>query len=156
MSLYGIRFSKGELAQKQRVWKALCERFLQKFVKGVGVLDLAAGHCKFINNIECAEKNAIELDPQCLESAKADVHAIRQSCMNLSNFREDFFDHKIPLSHKNICEALMKNGFEIVELILKFLPIRPNRDSQNPRRSLNYTSCSARVEGIRQADVSLR
>ncbi|MEM2365052.1 MAG: class I SAM-dependent methyltransferase [Candidatus Bathyarchaeia archaeon] len=93
MSLYEIRFSKEELAQKQMVWEALCERFLQKFVKRDGrVLDLAAGHCEFINNIECAEKYAIDLDPQYLKSAKADVHAIRQSCTNLSNFRENFFD----------------------------------------------------------------
>ncbi len=175
MSLYAIRFSEEDLAQKRKVWEVLCKRFLQRFVKsGWRVLDFG-GNCEFINNIECAEKYAIDLDPECLKSAKANVHTIRQSCTNLSNFQDgffdlvfssnifehlkskeelektlkevrrilrpdgrllilgpnirycykeywDFFDHYIPLSHKSICEALMRNGFEVIELIPKFLP----------------------------------
>jgi len=88
-----IRFSKKELVQKQKVWEALCNRYFQRFVsKEARVLDLASGYCEFINNIECAEKYAIDTDSESLKWAKSSVNAIRQSCASLSNFPDNFFD----------------------------------------------------------------
>jgi len=55
-------------------------------------LDLASGYCEFINNIKCGEKYAIDIDPECLKKAKANVHTLQQSCTDLSNFPDDFFD----------------------------------------------------------------
>jgi len=176
LSLYTTRFSKDELAKKQRVWEALCKHYFQKFVsRGARVLDLASGYCEFINNIECAEKYAIDTDSESLKWAENGVNAIQQSCTSLLNFPDsffdlifasnifehlrskdeletvlrhvrrilkpsghilvlgpnvkyaykeywDFFDHHIPLSDRSLCEALVKNGFEIIKSIPRFLP----------------------------------
>jgi len=176
LNLYTIRFSKEELDKKQKVWEVLCKHFFQRFISSEArILDLASGYCEFINNVECAEKYAIDMDPECLKWAKADVHTIRQSCTDLLNFPDnffdlvfasnifehlkskdevesvirqvrriltpkghililspnirycykeywDFFDHRIALSHVSIRETLMKNGFNIVKIVPKFLP----------------------------------
>jgi SAM-dependent methyltransferase len=34
----------------------------------------------------------------------------------------DFYDHHTPLTHVSVCEALVKNGFEVELVIPKFLP----------------------------------
>jgi ubiquinone/menaquinone biosynthesis C-methylase UbiE len=88
-----MRFSEEDLIRKNQIWKAPCEHYLQRFVgEEDRVLDLASGYCEFINNIKCGEKYAIDIDPECLKKAKANVHTLQQSCTDLSNFPDDFFD----------------------------------------------------------------
>ena len=53
---------------------------------------MASGYCEFISNIEHSGKYAIDIDPKCLKWAKADVHTARQSCRDLSNLQDNFFD----------------------------------------------------------------
>lgn len=61
--LYQVRYSKEAKKKKTAIWKVLCREFLQKFIKeDDAVLDIAAGHCEFINNIVCGKKYAVDID----------------------------------------------------------------------------------------------
>ena len=53
-TLYKQRFNKNELHRKNAIWKILCKNFFQKYIsKNSSVLDIGAGYCEFINNIQC-------------------------------------------------------------------------------------------------------
>lgn len=54
--LYQGRFSKQEVEDKSRIWEVLCKHFFQEYVSpNDTVLDLGAGYCDFINNIQCGK-----------------------------------------------------------------------------------------------------
>ena len=62
--LYANRFSDAERAAKSRLWKVLCGSFLSRYVpQNATVLDLGAGYCDFLNNIQALRKIAIDLNP---------------------------------------------------------------------------------------------
>ena len=57
---YQMRFSKLE-KYRNAVWKVLCDEYFNKFISPKArVLDLGAGWCEFINNINAAEKYAMD------------------------------------------------------------------------------------------------
>ena len=174
--LYQRRFKQHERLQKSGIWKVLCGFFFQKYIgRDAIVLDVGAGYCEFINNIECKEKYAVDLNEDTMHFAHSDIKVFKRSSTNLdflssgsvdvvfmSNFLEhlkskedvirtlkeawrvlssggrimllqpnikflykeywDFFDHNIPLSDKSMAEALQYAGFEIDEVVPKFLP----------------------------------
>jgi SAM-dependent methyltransferase len=73
--LYRNRFGhEGE--PRTDLWRVLCSDFFQRWVpRDSTVLDVAAGHCEFINNISAGTKLAIDLNPDVLEQAGPDVDA---------------------------------------------------------------------------------
>jgi len=76
--LYKIRFNKFERIKKQKLWKIFCRIFLQQFInkKNDLVLDIGAGSCEFINNIQCRGKWAIDGDPNFRKNAFKNVKTI--------------------------------------------------------------------------------
>jgi SAM-dependent methyltransferase len=73
--LYANRFGH-EDAQRADLWEVLCSDFFQKWVpEDATVLDVAAGHCEFINNIRAGRKFAVDLNPDVLTKSAADVEA---------------------------------------------------------------------------------
>ncbi len=73
--LYGNRFG-SEGIQRADLWEVLCRDFFQKWVpRDATVLDVAAGHCEFINNIEAGRRVAVDLNPDVLVHADEDVEA---------------------------------------------------------------------------------
>lgn len=59
--LYRHRFSKEDLAKKQKIWKVLCEDFFQQFIKPSHyVVDIGAGYGEFLNNINCKCRIAVD------------------------------------------------------------------------------------------------
>jgi SAM-dependent methyltransferase len=72
--LYANRFSAQERTAKLAIWKTLCEAFLSRYIRPEEtVLDVGAGYCDFINNIEVSRKIAIDLNPDTLRCADPDV-----------------------------------------------------------------------------------
>src|SRR5262245_2843538 len=58
---------------RRRVWKAISE-YLQRFIPiGATVLDIGAGYCDLINQIRCARKYALDVNPQVAEFCAPDV-----------------------------------------------------------------------------------
>ncbi|HEX2903269.1 MAG TPA: class I SAM-dependent methyltransferase [Jatrophihabitans sp.] len=90
-ALYGNRFN-AESEQRQDIWEVLCSDFFQKWVPAdATVLDLAAGHCEFINNIKAGRKIAVDLNPDVKVRAAEGVetHVLRSDKMT------DIPDHSV-------------------------------------------------------------
>jgi len=104
--LYGHRFE-GEAANRDDIWRVLCSDYFQKWVPPEStVLDLAAGHCEFVNNIRAARRIAVDLNPQVVERAAEGVeaHVLRSDELTAFEsgtidrvFVSNFFEH-IPRS----------------------------------------------------------
>jgi hypothetical protein len=62
--LYQVRLAAAEVAAKDCTWRILCEDFFSRYVKPTDrMLDVAAGHCEFINHIGCSERFAYDANP---------------------------------------------------------------------------------------------
>ncbi len=73
LSIYADRFNKN-VEKRNAMWKILCKEYFQRFVdRDHTVLDLAAGYCEFINNIECRQKIAVDLNATTKKMANKDV-----------------------------------------------------------------------------------
>lgn len=82
--LYKVRYPKESEKAKNKVWKVLCREYLQKFVRDEDtVLDIAAGHCEFINHIKARKKYALDIDPRVRNYAPSDVHVFVSSATAL-------------------------------------------------------------------------
>ena len=172
--IYARRFNP-DLKFRNEMWRILCRDFFQKYIDPDSrILEIGAGYCEFINQINAAEKTALELNPDVRSYAAAEVRVIqdRSSRMNavsdhsvevvfasnffehlsreeiLATFREVyralvpggkfmvqqpnirfcgkdywmFFDHLTPIDDRAFVEALEICGFELQELITRFLP----------------------------------
>ncbi len=92
-SLYRHRFSDQEVASKRRIWQVLCHEFFSRWVPAnARVVDIGAGYCEFINNIAAADKIAIDLNPDTIRFAAADVRVIQESCTNAPSIADDSVD----------------------------------------------------------------
>jgi hypothetical protein len=62
--IYQRRFDV-HLAYRTQIWQTLTTRFFARHVApDATVLDLGCGYGEFINNIQCAHKYAMDLNPQ--------------------------------------------------------------------------------------------
>ena len=111
-ALYHHRFGTAEV-QRSDLWQVLCEDFFQRWVpRDSTVLDIAAGHCEFVNNIKAARRLAVDLNPDLLVRAAPGVEAV--VC------RSDEIDH---LADGSVDRVFISNFFEHVprEVILSTL-----------------------------------
>ena len=91
--LYRHRFDAAELPRKLEIWKVLCEDFFSQFVDERDVvIDVGAGYCEFINNIRCARKIAIDLNPRLGEFAAPGVEVRHESSTNLTSIADESAD----------------------------------------------------------------
>lgn len=83
-SIYRVRYDRKSEEVKNRIWQVLCENYLQQFVDAQDwVLDVAAGHCEFINNIRCKRKFAVDIDSRIKKYASEEVAIYITSAENL-------------------------------------------------------------------------
>jgi SAM-dependent methyltransferase len=173
-SIYARRFTP-DLEFRDAMWKILCRDFFQHYVVGSRhVLEIGAGYCEFINNIQAEHKTAVDINPDIKNHAASEVNIVLNSTDLMSDiydnsvdlvfasnlfehltrdeitatFREVyrvlapggrfmvlqpnirfcakdywmFFDHITPIDDRAFVEALEINGFEMLELIDRFLP----------------------------------
>lgn len=100
--LYTRRFHE-EGDKRGDVWSVLCTDFFQKWVpQDATVLDLAAGHCEFINNIKAKRRIAVDLNPDVANRAGTGVETLVQRSDQLVDvedssidvvFVSNFFEH---------------------------------------------------------------
>lgn len=91
--LYQNRFPEEELAEKNAIWKVLCEDYFSRFVAhDARVVDVGAGYCEFINNIPAGHKLAIDLNPDVEKYAAPGVEVVRNDASAMGSLESDSVD----------------------------------------------------------------
>jgi ubiquinone/menaquinone biosynthesis C-methylase UbiE len=130
-STYRRRFG-ADATFRQKMYEVLCREFFQKYVpKDAAVLDVAAGYCEFINNIEANEKIALDLNPDVEKFAKDDVKVIVSNSTNMKAlkdnsidvaFTSNLFEH---LKREDIVKT-MDEVYRVLKPEGRFLILQPN------------------------------
>jgi len=113
--IYNNRFAdKKALEDKNKIWQILCKYFFQKYIpKDSLLIDIAAGYCEFINNIESKEKIAFDLNPDLKQFANEDVLAVNNSFFELNNYlqgkKADVFFASNVLEHLESKEQVIES-----------------------------------------------
>ena len=136
-AIYAERFA-GQEEYRERVWRTLIDDFFQPYVPtGGATLDLGCGHGEFINQVQCARKYGMDLNPATAALLDPSVQLFSQDCSQpweLGNsvldvvFTSNFFEHlpnKRALSDTlaQACRCL-KSGGRLMALgpNIKYLP----------------------------------
>ena len=78
--IYHRRFD-ADLEYRNRVWKILVRDFFSKYYGPQDhVLDLGCGYGQFINNVECAQRYAMDLNPESRRMLAGEVRFLEQDC----------------------------------------------------------------------------
>jgi SAM-dependent methyltransferase len=113
---YHRRFD-SDLDYRHAVWKILVTRFFSRYVRPSDqVLDLGCGYGQFINQIECARRYAMDLNPASRRALLGEIAFFQQDCsdkwplepMSLDVvFTSNFFEHLPSKAHlkKALAEA---------------------------------------------------
>ena len=101
-AIYEHRFD-SMLRYRMDVWRVLTSSFFQALIRpGDRVLDLGCGYGEFINNVRCAEKFGMDLNPRSREHLAPGVRFLQQDCSarwDLPDgaldvvFTSNFFEH---------------------------------------------------------------
>src|SRR5487761_1897732 len=100
--IYGNRFE-GTEEYRNRVWQTLIQNWFQRYIPAdATVLDLGCGYGQFINNVRCARKYAMDLNPVSRTKLNPDVEFLEQDCATTWKvpdntldivFSSNFFEH---------------------------------------------------------------
>jgi len=131
--LYQLRFSSAELEKKKKLWKILCHNFFQKYIPpDATVVDIGAGYCEFINNIEAKLKFAVDLNPaisqyalpevKCFNSRAEKLDFLQDGCADVV-FMSNFLEH---LENKSAVLAVLSESFRIIKPGGSLLVLQPN------------------------------
>jgi|ERR1017187_168313 SAM-dependent methyltransferase len=90
--IYSNRFDEHILYRNQ-VWKVLTSEFFSKLISPAAyVLDLGCGYGEFINNIRCAQKFAMDMNPRSVQMLSANVTVLQQDCSIAWPLPDDYLD----------------------------------------------------------------
>jgi ubiquinone/menaquinone biosynthesis C-methylase UbiE len=131
--LYDRRFSGEELHQKNQIWAVLCKCFFQRFIpREATVLDLGAGSCEFINNIDCARKYAVDINKHAGRFANEDVTLVSCPATDLAClaegsidivFMSNFLEH---LANKDDVLSTLAEIFRVLRVHGRIMVLQPN------------------------------
>jgi SAM-dependent methyltransferase len=100
--IYEARFREN-LDYRRAIWRVLIDDFFQQYVRPTDVvLDLGCGYGEFINQVRCAKKYAMDLNPDMPQRVEQEVSAVLQDCSTPWQvpdesldivFTSNFFEH---------------------------------------------------------------
>ena len=100
-------------SRRDLIWKEVCRFLQQKYIPADSrILDLGAGYCNFINNIQGREKHAVDIFSKLPEYAAKDVIIHHKSCLNLKDLADNYFD---VIFASNLLEHLTRE--EVLQLL---------------------------------------
>ncbi|MDR3297439.1 MAG: class I SAM-dependent methyltransferase, partial [Prevotellaceae bacterium] len=121
--LYQQRFHDKAQVEKNKLWRELCRHFFARYVgREDTVVDVAAGFCEFINNIDCRRKIAVDINTDVRRYAAPDVEVVNAASTDLSAippnsvdvvFVSNFFEHiskEDMLTTIEQCHKLLRRG----------------------------------------------
>jgi SAM-dependent methyltransferase len=129
--IYSRRFSP-DREFRDALWRILCRDFFQKLIRRDGpLLEIGAGYCEFINNIDAVQKTALDSNPDVKQFAAKDVRAVVGDLSALSKFKagsyrtvfaSNLFEHlerpKILATMRDVLRVLAPGG--------EFIILQPN------------------------------
>jgi len=90
--IYSRRFD-AHLEYRNKVWHVLAQRFFSRYINpDATVFDLGCGYGQFINNIHCAKKYAMDLNPNARRYLAPDVTFLQQDCSQPWKLQADSID----------------------------------------------------------------
>lgn len=132
---YKNRFSQKERIKKNIMWRVLCIFYFQKYIsKKDTVIDLGAGYCEFINNIACARKIALDINPDTKRVANKNVEVINKNIFELPKkfdnsidvvFLSNFLEH---LNTKDEILEVLTKVYKLLKSNGKIILLQPNID----------------------------
>lgn len=121
-----------DLAFRQKMWQTLCREYFQQYIPLASrVMEIGAGYCEFINNIQAAEKLAVDLNPDTIRYATPQVRVILSNTTDLSSipdqyidiaFASNFFEH---LERADIVSTIRETR-RVLRPGGKFIILQPN------------------------------
>ena len=91
--LYRHRFDPNDVLAKERIWRVLCEDYFSRWVSADDtIVDVGAGYCEFINNIQGKRKIAVDINPDVRRFANPGIEIINEPCTQLSSLESGFAD----------------------------------------------------------------
>jgi ubiquinone/menaquinone biosynthesis C-methylase UbiE len=132
-TLYQFRFSEDDRAQKDEIWRVLCEEYFQKYVGDDDtVLDIACGFGEFIRYIRAGTKIAIDLNAAVRSDLPKDVQFYCASADHMPQlatssidicFASNFFEH---LETKLRMDAVLQEALRVLKPGGRFITMQPN------------------------------
>jgi SAM-dependent methyltransferase len=129
--IYKRRFSP-DLQFRDAMWKILCNIFFQRYIDPDSrVLEIGAGYCEFINNIEAKRKIAVDINPDLKKYVKANIEIVSASTTNMKEvtngsvdivFASNFFEHLL----KDDIVATFQEVYRVLAPGGKFMVLQPN------------------------------
>jgi SAM-dependent methyltransferase len=130
--IYAARFS-GLETYRNQVWRVLTADFFSRRIKpGDAVLDLGCGYGEFINNIEAAERFAMDLNPAAKDHVLPFVELFEQDCSSPwpiedgrldAVFTSNFLEH---LPSKAALRATLTEAHRCLRVGGQFIALGPN------------------------------
>lgn len=132
---YQHRFKEKEYFIREKIWQILCKKVFQKMVdKEDVVMDLGAGYCELINNIDCKTKIAVDLNPDTKIKAKSGTQVLNINVLDIPAkfdrkidviFMSNFLEH---LNSKSEVMAVLEKSFKLLKKNGKLIIMQPNID----------------------------
>jgi len=101
--LYRHRFEEADLPAKKAIWGVLCRHFFARYIHPTDtVVDIGAGYCEFLNQIEARRRIAVDQNPRTAEFAAPGVEIVTERCDGLQSlpdgvanlvFMSNFLEH---------------------------------------------------------------
>jgi SAM-dependent methyltransferase len=90
--IYSRRFD-AHVAYRNAVWKVLTKKFFPRYIEaGATILDLGCGYGEFINNIQCARKYAMDLNPNARTYLAPGIGFLHQDCSHRWELADETLD----------------------------------------------------------------